>query len=106
MKRFAFTLIAIMSSQSAYGEDLFELGRRIAVENCAECHAISADDESKHPEAPPLRDLSERYPVEHLAEAFAEGIVVGHEDMPEFQASPEQINALLAYLRSIQVPIQ
>ena len=39
-----------------------------------------------------------------MAEALAEGIVTGHGpvNMPEFVLTPDQIDALLAYLVSIQ----
>jgi hypothetical protein len=42
--------------------------------------------------------------VGYLAEALAEGIVTGHGPirMPEFVFSPEEIDDLLAYLRSVQ----
>lgn len=77
-------------------------GRRLAEIHCATCHAIGAEGESRHPQAPPFRTLSRDYPVNALEEAFAEGILVGHPDMPEFRLEPEQIEALLAYLQSIQ----
>jgi hypothetical protein len=51
--------------------------------------------------APPFRVLPERYPVEQLAEALAEGIVTGHPMMPEFTFDPREINALLSYLQSL-----
>jgi mono/diheme cytochrome c family protein len=51
--------------------------------------------------APPFRLLPGRYPVEHLAEALAEGIVVGHPAMPEFTFNPPEIDALLSYLQSL-----
>ena len=38
--------------------------------------------------APPFRLLPQRYPVEHLAEALAEGIVTGHPAMPQFKFHP------------------
>jgi hypothetical protein len=50
----------------------------------------------------PFRTLRDRYPVEDLAEAFAEGITTGHPSMPQFQLDPAQINDLIAYLNSIQ----
>lgn len=77
-------------------------GRTIAETYCASCHAIGASGESRNPEAPPLRTLAERYPVTALEEAFAEGVLVGHPMMPEFQFSPDDIDALLAYLGAIQ----
>jgi mono/diheme cytochrome c family protein len=54
------------------------------------------------PEAPPFRTLSERYPVTALEEAFAEGILVGHPAMPEFRFEPHEIDAIIAYLQSVQ----
>lgn len=77
-------------------------GRRLAEIHCARCHAIGTEGESRHPMAPPFRTLSRNYPVNALEEAFAEGILVGHRDMPEFQLEPSQIDDLVAYLNSIQ----
>lgn len=77
------------------------LGRALVQANCARCHAIGRDDESTHPEAPPFRDLHMRYPLEALEEAFVEGISVGHTDMPEFVATPEQIGAIIDYIGTI-----
>lgn len=84
----------------AYGD--VEQGRHLAELYCVSCHAIGTEGESPHPMAPPLRTLSRNYPVNALEEAFAEGILVGHPDMPEFRFEPDQIDDLLAYLQSIQ----
>ena len=70
--------------------------------NCSRCHAVGLDDKSPHPDAPAFRALSARYPIEDLAEALAEGISTGHPDMPEFVASPDQINAIIAYIGTLQ----
>jgi mono/diheme cytochrome c family protein len=37
-----------------------------------------------------------------LAESLAEGLSVGHSDMPEFVFERDEIAAILAYLKSIQ----
>ena len=76
-------------------------GRQFAESSCARCHAIGAADASPRPDAPPLRTLHRRYPIDSLEEAFAEGIQVGHPDMPQFVLEPRQIRDLLVYLRSI-----
>lgn len=102
MKKFALTAMLLSFALPAMADDLIEFGREIAEVNCASCHAISTDDASLHPEAPPLRELSARYPLDALEEAFVEGIYVGHPDMPEFEATAEQVDALLAYLDTIQ----
>jgi mono/diheme cytochrome c family protein len=77
-------------------------GFTFAQTNCSQCHAIGRLGDSPIPEAPPFRTLHTRYPIESLAEAFAEGITTGHPSMPQFQLDPAQINDLLAYLNSIQ----
>jgi cytochrome c len=85
---------------SAADEALAERGRIIAETYCSECHATGPGDESPLAEAPPMRSFHERWPVEHLAEALAEGIMVGHEEMPEFRMTTAEIDAFLAYLES------
>jgi cytochrome c len=78
-------------------------GREMVERLCAGCHAVGATDESRHDAAPPLRDLASRYPVAHLEEAFAEGIIVGHHEipMPEFMFEPAEIADLIAYLEVV-----
>ena len=68
---------------------------------CVACHGIGRSDASKHNAAPPFRVVARKYKVENLAEAFAEGIVVGHPDMPEFVFQPDEIAAILAYLKEL-----
>lgn len=76
-------------------------GRRLVEANCARCHATGSTGESAHPDAPPFRTLHLRYPIEDLEEALAEGISTGHPDMPEFVADPQQIGAIVAYIRTL-----
>jgi hypothetical protein len=54
--------------------------------------------------APPFSTFERKWPVEYLAEALAEGIVTGHGpiQMPVFVFTPEEIDDLLAYLKSVQ----
>lgn len=79
-----------------------ERGRQIAEQNCSVCHAIGAQGESPAPEAPPFRTLSANYRVSNLEEALAEGISVGHPAMPQFQFEPDDVDALISYLQTIQ----
>lgn len=80
-------------------------GKEIVSANCAPCHDATGPGPSPVSHAPVLATLSERYPIEYLAEALAEGLAVGHPtvSMPEFVFEPDEINAILAYLDSIQV---
>jgi mono/diheme cytochrome c family protein len=77
-------------------------GEAFARQNCAACHAIGRSGASPRREAPRFRDLHRRYPVEQLAEALAEGIGTGHEEMPEFQLDPPAIADVLAWLRGLE----
>ena len=96
----ALTLCTAVPAESAGGSPL-ERGRAIAEKNCARCHATGPTGESPLQPAPPFRVLPQRYPIENLAEALAEGIVTGHSAMPEFTFKPDEIDALLTYIASL-----
>ena len=106
MVRLLSLMIPLLSIGFAQADDseAVENGRNIVTANCSVCHAVTLTGESTHPDAPPFRTLSARYPVEYLAEALAEGISTGHPDMPEFVATPAQIGAIIAYIRSLDGP--
>ena len=80
-------------------------GQFYARENCSTCHAVGPVGASPYPLAPPFRTLQEKYDVTGLAEALAEGIVVGNtgvRQMPMFVLSAEEIDDLIAYLKSLE----
>jgi mono/diheme cytochrome c family protein len=81
-------------------------GKAIAEQHCSGCHAIGRKDASPHPDAPAFRDISRNYPPEMLAEALAEGLETGHPDMPVFVFGERENDALIAYLKSIQAPLE
>lgn len=91
-----------LSVPAAAKETRLQRGRRIAVELCSPCHAIGRSGASPRVEAPLFRELGRRYPLSNLEEALAEGVVVGHPDMPQVELREDQIGAFLAYLASIQ----
>jgi mono/diheme cytochrome c family protein len=94
----------VLSAVAAAADPLVKRGQAIATAKCARCHAIGATGKSPVALAPPFRALQQRYPVDHRAEALAEGIVVGHPMMPEFKLDPPDIDALLSYLKSLPPP--
>ena len=99
-----FALAALPAQAEPATHATLMRGKAIAQANCGKCHAIGPTVASPNPKSPPFRTLSHKYPLSDLEEALAEGIVVGHEgaEMPQFQLSTGQIEALLAYLGSIQ----
>ena len=99
----AVGLLAMMlvgSVPATAQDDLAERGRIIADTYCGTCHATGASGDSPLAEAPPMRTFKTLWPVENLAEALAEGIMVGHPGMPEIAMTPSEIDAFLAYLNS------
>jgi mono/diheme cytochrome c family protein len=81
-------------------------GLKIAQAHCAACHSIRTTGSSPHSEALEFRKFSQYYPVRELEEALAEGIYVGHPDMPVFRFEPDEVEALIDYIQSIQDPIE
>ncbi len=53
------------------------------------------------PQAPPLREVYLKYPIDQLEEGFAEGMGSRHRDMPQIQFSDDQVAAILNYLGGI-----
>lgn len=83
------------------GETSVDRGRGLAQKHCSRCHAIGLTGASPMGLAPPFRTLSQRYPIEFLAEALAEGIVTGHPAMPQFAFEPPDIDALLNFIAGL-----
>jgi cytochrome c len=94
------TLLAITPALAASPAE--QRGKTFALTNCARCHSIDRVTQSPLKIAPPFRTLHNRYPVETLAEALAEGIQTGHPTMPEFRLDPDQIHDLLSYLKTLE----
>lgn len=99
----AMALGASLAGGPAFAQDSAVVqGRDIVQRNCGMCHAIGRADASPNAAAPAFRELNKRYPVDNLAEALGEGIITGHPQMPEFAFPPEQVSAIISYLKSIQ----
>jgi len=99
----AAAISVLLAASAASGTDAdIAAGRQFAELNCARCHAIGREGISPFEQAPPFRTFASLWRLEGLEEALAEGIVVGHPDMPEFKLTPQQIENFIGYLESIQ----
>ncbi len=100
----AASLLLLLGAPLAWAaeKDLTAKGEGLVRKDCSSCHAIGKEGDSPHPDAPPFRTLSSKYPVTDLAESLAEGIVSGHPDMPVFVFEPTDVEAIIEYLQSIQ----
>jgi mono/diheme cytochrome c family protein len=98
----ALTACAAPQAETATpAQNLAADGRDIAEAQCAGCHAVGAYGESPNPAAPPFRTLLSRYRADVLRDELIAGIQVTH-PMPSFQFNPQGVDALIAYLQSIQ----
>ncbi len=104
MKRIATltVTVALMALPTVPAAQNIERGKRLAEDYCARCHAVGLTGTSPRELAPAFREITQRYPVDTLWEALAEGIVTGHPDMPEFLWPPRDIDDILGYITSIQ----
>jgi mono/diheme cytochrome c family protein len=83
-------------------EPAAQRGFIIAKTNCARCHSIDRVTPSPLAIAPPFRTLHQKYPVENLEEAMAEGLSTGHPTMPEFRFDVDQIANIIAFLKFLE----
>jgi mono/diheme cytochrome c family protein len=77
------------------------IGREVAKQYCAGCHAIGRTGDSPNPKAPRFPLIAERYPGNNPANELIDGTVVRHPGMPEFRMLPAETDGLVAYLRRI-----
>lgn len=95
-------LVTVLALAACGSADPAERGLSLLTDNCARCHAVGTSGASPRAEAPPFRELGQRYPLVYLEEALAEGIMTGHNDMPLFVFGPAEIADVMAYLATIQ----
>lgn len=76
-------------------------GKALLEQNCGRCHSIEATGASPLPQAPPLREVYLKYPIDQLEQGFAEGMGSKHRDMPQIQFSADQVAAILNYLGNV-----
>ena len=98
----ALVALALLSSIASPAAASPAQGKRLALTYCAKCHAIDKVSPSPLKIAPPFRTLHERYPVETLQEALAEGIVTGHPTMPQFSFDADQVGDFIAFLKTLE----
>ena len=96
------SLVPAFSQDESRAERIIARGKVFATANCARCHAIDASGKSTHPDAPPFRDILKRYPIDALVEGYTDTIYSDHPDMPEFKVNPDELEAILWYLESLQ----
>ena len=103
-KRTGYLAIALFLAATAGAEaqsGLIDQGEAIATRDCAACHATGTQGASPNPRAAAFRDFLRAATLEELRQSLASGITAGHPEMPRFNFSGSEVEALLAYIRSL-----
>lgn len=98
----AMAAVAVLACCEPAAAENPSQGRRLALTYCARCHSIDKTSPSPLKIAPAFRTLHERYPVDVLQEALAEGIVTGHPTMPQFSFDSDQVGDFIAFLKTLE----
>lgn len=77
-------------------------GLNFVLLHCAQCHAIDKVSESPLTIAPPFRTLHFKYPIESLQRPLSEGIIANHPSMPQFRLDADQVNDVIAFMKSLE----
>jgi cytochrome c len=71
--------------------------------NCGDCHGVGQADASPHKTHRLSANCRICFRWTRWRRHFSDGrIYSGHPDMPEFIATPEQVDAIIAYIASLQ----
>src|SRR5215207_4485991 len=100
--RIILSLFLLVFASSVSRADDIAAGKKLVEANCSRCHAVGVTGDSPLAKAPPFREVVTRYPPESLGEALVEGIVTGHNEMPEFVFEADQATEIIAYLDSLK----
>ena len=101
MRKFLAVILLCLGARYALAGGATE-GQKIVQKECSRCHAIGKTGKSPNPLSPPFREVVKRYPPDSLVEALGEGIITGHNEMPEFIFEPEDIMKIVAYLNTLK----
>lgn len=85
-------------------DEQLAVGGSVALALCRSCHAVGEWGDSPNPAAPRFRELQQRYRFDVLEEELREGVHIGDAQMPTFDLTIAETDALIAYLRSLQDP--
>jgi cytochrome c len=89
------TVLILLVSAPALAQPDTRRGFSLAREHCAQCHAIDNASESPLATAPPFRELHLKYAISDLQRPLTQG------PHTKFHFEPSQIEALMAYLKTL-----
>lgn len=91
----AFSAIAIET------EKRIREGEALAEKNCGGCHGVAARGFSPNKDATEFRNIYRRHALFELRQPITGAVIATHDQMPQFQLSVEEMNAIVAYINSL-----
>lgn len=79
-------------------------GEALAAKNCGGCHGVAASGFSPNKDAIEFRNIYRRHALFELRQPITRAVMATHEQMPQFQLSADEINAIVAYINSLSTP--
>jgi cytochrome c len=102
--RLALLLLCLTSASSHALDGEQQRGKALLQSLCSRCHAIGTTGASPHPDAPPFRTFGDQKLYdEDFAQRLQTGLSTIHKDMPTFRFGQADAEAVVRYLRAIQV---
>jgi cytochrome c len=101
----ALMLASVIPAHAQTAGPTGELEQRgqILLAPCAACHAVGTTGSSRHPDAPRLRTLARRELLDKFEAALKDKQrVSGPLDRHDFTFEPNEVMAIMAYLKTIQ----
>ena len=98
----ALLVVSTFADSSLAQSGMSNIGRDLAQQLCAPCHATGSAERSPNAMAPAFRHIEPRVDLADLTQRLQEGLVAGHPEMPVFKMTELEARALVAYQRSIQ----
>ena len=97
----AVAFVVVMVGGAGAAELTAADGAALAELRCGRCHATGSTGESPQRGVIPFRRLHERYPVDMLVDAQRTSNIAGHDEMPMFELTPEEVRALLRHIDAL-----
>src|SRR5262245_56195112 len=95
-------LSCFVARAAAQSSPAAQRGLTFARLHCGQCHSLDAVSESPLKIAPPFRNLHLKRPVEDLRRPLSEGIIANHPTMPRFRLDADQLNDVIAFMKSLE----
>lgn len=99
----AVAMLLAATPALAMGGNLATKGEALLTDNCAKCHAVGAEGDSKIATVKPFRDVVAAMPADGIGAAFVDAMSKKH---PEFKFEVMDVKAIGDYLEKLKLHLE